>query len=289
MEFGELLRICETLDPDHDGWRELAQLARAKLEEATQLEEQISTNLQTIQSHAELKYFYGSFRLKLLDGLEPQALDWTRRKRLAAQLAELYANLCLLWEERRHSAEDLDFSADTARMERIFALRQQILERDAAIGALWGPTSVRSIASTSNEGASQPVSSSRAPQLEESNKCPVSPPVDTQAEEPEAASVEDRGVGIATLPENAVSESAHDATHQPEDRTDYPDSLVGTRDSASSESCPEVEPASSDSEAPTTESPMGALAARGRNPKSFVRRRHAGKTKGVRCRFIGFG
>jgi len=32
-----------------------------------------------------------------------------------------------------------------------------------------------------------------------------------------------------------------------------------------------------------------ALAARGRNPKSFVRRRHAGKTKGVRCRFIGFG
>ena|SRR5579863_955883 len=33
----------------------------------------------------------------------------------------------------------------------------------------------------------------------------------------------------------------------------------------------------------------GTLTARGRNPKSFVRRRHAGKTKGVRCRFIGFG
>ena len=35
--------------------------------------------------------------------------------------------------------------------------------------------------------------------------------------------------------------------------------------------------------------PLKGLAARGRNPKSFVRRRHAGKTKRVRCRFIGFG
>src|SRR5579863_1514947 len=39
----------------------------------------------------------------------------------------------------------------------------------------------------------------------------------------------------------------------------------------------------------TVEASHRCLAARGRNPKSFVRRRHAGKTKGVRCRFIGFG
>ena len=137
MDFPEILRHLESIDPDHIKWKDLARLAELKMNEADQVEADLIGSLNRIRTHPDFPYFRGDFRLRVEDELDSHALSWQGRKNLLSQLEGLYADLGSLSEARRCSVDELDFAADTLRMKRVAHLRQAIIERDVAIHALW--------------------------------------------------------------------------------------------------------------------------------------------------------